>query len=186
MIGTVIPTRLVKARWAWSELTSPRFAKKYGSLGPDAVRLQGMANAGARFDSLSAPDVDILVSLIEKRQSGFMPAFNGIENFVCVAWTKQDLLASLTIPAMSPAKNRHIPYSEFIKNPPHIVDGKPEWSDPRVTADNWPNDQSFSQTEPAISIRVNGQNMLIDGYGRSVIYMRHGKDADVFMVWTPA
>jgi hypothetical protein len=107
MIGEPITTRIAKARWAWSEMTSPRFGKKYPALGHDAVRLQDLAKASAAFTSLPDSDVDILVKLIEVRQPGFMSAFDNVSEFICVPWTKQDLLASITIPAMSTNKNSH-------------------------------------------------------------------------------
>jgi hypothetical protein len=40
--------------------------------------------------------------------------------------------------------------------------------------------------EPAIGVIFSGQKMLVDGYGRSVIFMKHGKDTDHLLVWMPA
>jgi hypothetical protein len=186
MIGERITTRIVKARWAWSEMTSPRFGKKYPALGPDAVRLQDLAKTGSAFASLPHSDVDTLVKLIETRQSGFMPALDNVSEFVCVPWTKQDLLESITIPAMSLNKDSHILYSDFINNPPHMVNSAPEWSDPRHSVKDWPHNKPYAAMEPAIGINYNGQKMLVDGYGRSVIFMKYGKNTDHLLVWMPA
>jgi hypothetical protein len=188
MIGSVATTRLVKARWAWSELTSPRFATRYPKLGPDAVRLQGLANRGASFAALLDADMDVLVRLVERQYPGLVRNFDGLgfEHFVCVAWTKQDLLEALALPVLSPGRRRNIPYREFIANPPHMVNGKPDWSDPRVSADAWPPDKPYSQSEPGIAVRGRGRTLLVDGYCRSVIFMRRGTDGDRFLVWVPA
>ena len=86
---------------------------------------------------------------------------------------------------MSPNKDRHIKYREFINNPPHIVDGKPEWSDPRVSAHDTPLTIPFTQEEPGIAIQINGNRLLIDGYCRSVLFVRDSKDTDQFLVWMP-
>jgi hypothetical protein len=186
MIGSKIPIRIAKARWAWSELTSPRFGNKYAAMGPDAIRLQYLAKNGAAFDALPEPDKDILVSLIEKRQPGFMRDIANVKEFVCEAWTQDDLMKTIAIPALSPGKDRLLPYADFIKNPPHMVGGQPEWSDPRVSADSWPQGKPYSQDEPAIAILHSGDKILVDGYGRSVIFVKHGKSDDKFLVWVPA
>ena len=101
-IGSVLAARLVKARWAWSELRSPRFGKLYENLGANAVRLRDLAMGGMCFTSLNSIDLDILVSLIERRQPGFMPAFSDVRSFACVGWTKHVLLELWTIPRDEP------------------------------------------------------------------------------------
>jgi hypothetical protein len=186
MIGTQISARIAKARWAWSELTSPRFAHEYPPFGPDAVRLQSTAKGGARFDDLPESDKDTLVSLIARRQPGFMQDIAGVKEFICEAWSRDDLMKTITIRAMSPSKTQNILYSDFIKNPPHLEGGKPEWSDPRHSGDSWPANKPFSQDEPGIAIIHNGHKILVDGYGRSVIFVRHGKPDEKFLVWVPA
>ncbi|MFK4625709.1 hypothetical protein ABIF50_009015 [Bradyrhizobium diazoefficiens] len=188
MIGTKISARDMKARWTWSELTSPRFAKKIAGHGADAVRLQDFAQNGGKFADVSDADKDILAAIAEKRQPGFLDAVKGVKEFVCEEWTKQDLLDTMVIPALSPKKDHNIPYSDFIKNPPYMVGGKPEWSDPRHSAESWPQGKAFTQDEPAVAMNYPGtsKKMLLDGYGRSVIFMRYGKDNDRFLVWMPA
>lgn len=185
LIGSMLSTRLVKAHWAWSELTSPRFAREYQRLGEDAVRLQDVAKRGAAFSSLTHADVDLLVSLIEQRQSQLLANIRDVSNFRCVGWSKDELLGSLTIQTLGPDKRSMIDYSRFLSNPPFFVDGKPEWSDPRVSADSWADGKLFSQQEPAIGIWYQGRRVLLDGYGRSVIFARHGGDAGQFLVWMP-
>ena len=115
-----------------------------------------------------------------------MPAFNNVQNFACIGWTKQDLLNSWTIPAMSAKKDRNIKYREFISSPPHVVDGEPEWSDPRVSAQGWPVTIPFSQEEAGIALELNGKRLLVDGYCRSLIFIRDAKETDRFAVWSPA
>jgi hypothetical protein len=87
-----------------AKLTSLRFAKTYAGLGADAVRLQGIANIGAAFADLPESDKVILVTLIEKRQPGFMQDIAHVQEIVCVEWTKDELLATDAIPAMSPRR----------------------------------------------------------------------------------
>ena len=185
LIGMVLTARLVKAHWAWSELTSPRFAKDYRNLGQDAVRLSDAANDGAPFASLSDIDIDVLVSLIEHRQPGFLQNIDDVSSFRCEGWSKEELLGSLTIETLGPDKRLSIDYWRFLRNPPHLVDGVPEWSDPRVAAESWPSDTPFVQREPAIAISVQGRRMLLDGYCRSVIFARHSAKQDIFLVWMP-
>ena len=68
-----------------------------------------------------------------------------------------------------------------------------------MSADSWPEGKPFSQEEPAIGIwfptssvssgvmngGTAGRRVLLDGYCRSVIFARHGGDADQFLVWMP-
>jgi hypothetical protein len=77
-------------------------------------------------------------------------------------------------------------YREFLANPPNTVNGKPDWTDPRQSADTWPPGKPFSQNEPGIAITGRGRTVLVDGYCRSLIFMRHGTDDDRFLVWVPA
>ena len=189
MKGQRVTTRIAKARWAWSELTSPRFGPKYASRGTQAIRLQTLAKSGTKFEDLSDLDRDILVSLLEQHQAGFMPGLASIKEFVCTEWTKEDVERTYTIQSLSPQKDRNIPYYEFIKNPPYMVGGQPEWSDPRVSAKNdWPAGKAYELMEPAIALYPQGPGgvkMLVDGYAQSVIFMRNGKDTDRFLVWEP-
>ena len=106
---------LVKAHWAWSELTSRRFADKYLGFGANVVHLQDVAKSGAAFASLSEVDVDLLVSLIEQRQFGLLKNINDVSRFRCVAWSKVELLGSLTIETLGPDKCCMIDYRQFLR-----------------------------------------------------------------------
>lgn len=186
MKGTKISARDMRARWSWSELTSPRFGTKIAQHGNAAERLQKLAKDGARFENLPETDKDILASIAEKRHSNFLQNVAGVKEFICEEWTREDLLESDVIQTLSPNKDRIIPYREFINNPPIMIDGEPEWSDPRYSADSWQTGKPFSQDEPALAVRFGEKKILLDGYGRSVLFMRHGRDTDRFFVWMPA
>ncbi len=105
--------------------------------------------------------------------------------FECKHWTKSDLLNSIMIPAISVNKHKHILYSEFIDNLPRIIGGNSEQSDPRSPKNKWDKLEAYKPCEPAIAIIECGKNMLIDGYGRSIFFMKNGTEKDIFRVWMP-
>lgn len=181
MIGTRATAQEIKARWAYSEIPSSRFGKHY--VGHTPAHLDGLARSGAPFSQVASTDWPTLVSLIENfgRDKSFVDNIdvNGGPHYVCAGWGVQDLLNCLTIPVFDQA-----PYPVFLSRPPNRdALGQVDDADPRYCAYNLPFSPHFTQSEPAIVIRPGGANMLLEGYLRSILWLR--LPTTPFLVWLP-
>ena len=140
VVGKKISCEEFKARWAYSELTSDRFAHMYEKPGTEA--LFDKARRGVPFDDLSSDEKRQLVAMITQcaDRAGLLPALNGFRHLVCEPWTKEQLLETVTVPGL-----RWRPFRDFI-NEPSSSSGNP--LDPRVVTEKIPSTQKFNQTEP--------------------------------------
>jgi hypothetical protein len=59
------------------------------------------------------------------------------------------------------------------------------WAHSGVQADRMPCDQPFNQTEPVIVIPYHGKNLLLEGYLRSVLFIRNANPDLKILVWYP-
>lgn len=183
MLGTTATAEEVKARWAYSEISSSRFGKYY--IGHTPAHLEALAKTSAPFSQVSSQDWPTLVSLIETygRNKLFVDNIDihGSPRFVCTAWGIQELLNSWTVPAFG-----QLPYPVFLSRPPaRNATGGVDDADPRYCAQSIPFDPNFKQTEPAIIIKP-GVNMLLEGYLRSILWLRLNDPNTPFLVWLPA
>ena len=58
--------------------------------------------------------------------------------------------------------------------------------DPRTEADKVPFNTPFQQGEPVVVTPKYGPDILIDGYGRGVLFMRTPNPDALIKVWYPA
>ena len=182
IIGTIATAQEVKARWAYSEMSSERFGKNY--IGQTPAHLNKLSTSHASFSQVSQQDWPILVALIEihGRNKVFVDNIDvhGAPQFICAAWDVLDLLNCWTLPTFG-----RVPYPAFLSRPPSTVAaGGVDDADPRYRAQGIPFDPKFIQSEPAIVIRP-GLEMLLEGYLRSILWLRCNDPNMPFLVWLP-
>ena len=174
MEGARITREELKVRWAFSEFRAERWRAGYAALSAGKIR------EGVAFPELTPDEVSHLSWMIEKCRANLVPELNKADTYECQAWTKEQLGRIYTIVPMSPSREENIPILSFIACARFT-----EQSDPRVQADKIPFDTPFVQTEPVIVLPYGAIQLLIDGYLRSVLFMR-SRDPDArIMVWVP-
>lgn len=189
IIGRTITAHELKARWAYSELRSPRFGENYTGLGP--LRLYQMSAKGVPFSELGKADHDPLVEMLNHGRSPSMVAAigNRADTYRCEAWTKGQLSHTWVLPIYNPAANGIcIRYYDFYLGSPIIgPSGEIDETDARVAAQAIPLNYSVDTAhEPGIVVRVGASSlMLLDGYLRSILFMRSSDSGHRFRVWVP-
>jgi hypothetical protein len=182
-IGTLATSIEVKARRAYSEISSLRFGSKY--VGRGSEHLRRLALAGVPFSDVDPGDWSVLVSMAEQGRNKEMidsiDAF-GAPSFRCESWRVEDLLNVQTLPLFG-----HLSYSAFLTRNPCAVlrNGIPAFdeADQRVIAWSIDPAQPFEQIEPVIVIRVQDKPLLLDGYLRSVLWFRKSDPAKPLLAW---
>lgn len=180
MKGKIIAAEEVKARWGYAEVNSERFGQTYkANLPPDVFRA---AKDGVAFDQLAAADHPALVAALKNaRPAEFVDNIDqwGAPRYECVEWLPNDLLNSITIPVFD-----CIPYFAFLARPPKMdAQGNPDNGDPRHASHRIPFNQNFEPMEPLIAISINGHHMLLEGYLRSILWLR--QPTNPLLVWVP-
>jgi hypothetical protein len=96
MIGQTIATNELCARWAYGELRSSRFGHYYHSGTPRP--LLDKARAKLPFQLLDDDEGKMLVQLHAGVRGSALQFMEGIEQFRCEAWTRQQPLQVFTLP----------------------------------------------------------------------------------------
>src|SRR5215468_197932 len=78
----------VRARWAYSELVSPRQGDKYGA---DLRELREKSARKVPFDDLAQQEIDLLVSRFNEVRGVYFNRFIGTNGFRLAHWTKDEL-----------------------------------------------------------------------------------------------
>jgi hypothetical protein len=184
-VGTLATSVEVKARWAYSEIPSLRFGKKYVGHGPR--RLHTLALGGAPFSNVDPGDWPVLQAMAEHaRNKEFIDSIDafGSPSFQCTRWRIEELLNVQTLPLFG-----RVSYSAFLTRNPCAVlrNGLPAFdeADPRVVAWSIDSTEPFEQIEPVIVVIVRGQPLLLDGYLRSLLWLRRNDPAKPLLVWLP-
>jgi len=174
MEGTRVSADEVKARWAYSEIWADRWKAEYADYEPEKVR-QGLA-----FENLSPDEKAHLLFMLMNWRGYVAPEVDKFQIYECQSWTKDQLARTYTIMQMAPDQNSNIPFLSFCICP--RFNNK---DDPRVQADAIPLETEFVQTEPVIVLPYDEMNLLIDGYLRSVLFMRSPNPEARILVWYP-
>ncbi|MFH0303467.1 hypothetical protein AAFX91_41460 [Bradyrhizobium sp. 31Argb] len=185
-IGTTATSEEIKARWAFSEIPSPRFGPSYRGHGPS--HLHDLAHGGEPFEKVPPADWPHLLEMISKhgRNEGFVSNIDtlGGATFTCTAWHLSDLMNSHVLPTFG-----NVSYPVFLTQNPSIVlaGGSPRFDshDPRAVASSIDPGVPFVQREPCIVIRYGGHDVLIEGYLRSLLWLRKNDPATPLLVWLP-
>jgi hypothetical protein len=127
----------------------------------------------------------VLVEMFEAARGQFLHMyFNGINEFVLEQWSVDRLCGLNSMSQMDPLRRgRFVSVLAFGLSPPPVGadDG-----DPRIAAAKVPlSDSPFRPTEPVIVGLYNGLQVLIDGYCRSILFMRSAGPHDRIPVLVP-
>jgi hypothetical protein len=186
-VGAQITAHEAKARWAYSELLSSRFGKNYVGVG--AKHIYDAAAAKNPFSTLLPADHDELAKMLDRGRDPALTAMvDSSPLYRSEAWTKGQLAHTWALPAFNPpAKRSAIPYYDFYTGRPNTGPaGTAEDSDPRVAARAIPYGTPFNQShEPVIVIGEPGKYVLLEGYLRSIIFMRSSDPSHRLLVWVP-
>jgi len=165
----------MKSRWIYSELGSPRWAEAYEQLRGDTPLLE-KAKLHVPFAALSEDEREQLLRYapISSRR-GLMGRLNNHAAYRLEHWDKQRIRTTTTIHAYG-----SVPYAEFLAG--HCPPGE-EAADPREAAKALP---YYPGTwEAGIVVGKPGEYMLLDGYTRSVVFMKEAPADATFALWVP-
>jgi hypothetical protein len=171
MKGKIATAREVKARWAFSEVRSDRFGGPYRSV--LAQPLYDQVAGGCHFSDIPESQWDSLIEGLNTARrasfTGIIDAF-GLGGYVCTEWSVEDLMNAKVIPKFG----EDLCYREFLTMcPMSPLTGALDLCDPRFKAWATPvKTGCFVQTEPLISIKAGADHMLIEGYARSILWVR--------------
>jgi hypothetical protein len=173
--GTVITADEVKARWGYAEITSERFGKSYKKNLPEKV--YRAATNGEPFSNVPSSEWQHLIAaLIAARNADFIGSIDrfGAPKYVCGEWEADTLLKCRTLHCFGAVR-----YFQFVARPPE----KGDEYDPRSKSHQIPFDDKFKIEEPLISILVDGSPTLIEGYLRSILWLRNPEA--LLRIWVP-
>ncbi len=180
MIGKTITTEELKARWAYAEAGSSRFGDEFTPhLSPSAIR---KIRRGLPFEKLPESQWPEFVAALGKaRPREFVDIVHrhGSGRYTCEQWQPTRLLSCLTLPSFD-----SVHYFRFLTLPPHLDRaGRPDAIDPRNISRRIPFDPLYRVTGPIIAVRHQGQDMLVEGYLRSILWLRN--PVKPLEVWVP-
>jgi hypothetical protein len=186
MIGDIVSAHVVKARWAYGELTSTRFGLKYRGL--VSRHIHDAAATGRPFSQLMPADIDELVTLLPRvREREFLDAVDAHPSYRCKALTRGQVAQLHVLPTFWPkghVPTAYMPYMDFYFQTFGRGNVGPR-SDPRVIAHGIDPSAPLGEQEPVIVIRVGRRHLLIEGYLRSVLFMRHPDRNLRLRAWLP-
>jgi hypothetical protein len=181
MQGTVIGIEELKARWAYTEITSSRYGGFYRQrLGAAVVDL---ADRSTRFGDLPRSELPELAAALEAvRPPAFVDLVRryGADRYECVHWRLSQVLNCRTLPQYGT-----VPFYTFLAQPmARDAANEPRRSDPRYVANAVPESEVSAVAEPAIAVVIGKHPILVDGYLRTILWLR--KPGDALPVWVPA
>lgn len=182
--GTKATMQEVRARWAYGEISSDRFGPKYRAHSISKAILD-CADNHAAFEDVDPSRWAELDTLLDLARPGeyLHGDLRQWPSFVCSHWTKRDLENAFAIRAFNKPYPYPLPYIDFYKGLPNTgANQRAEDSDPRVQAFRTPD---YPQAEPGVAQLFQGRHLLVDGYLRSIIFMRQDKPDLRFAVWVP-
>lgn len=176
--GTIASTTELKARWAYSELTSTRFGRYYRQYPLEG--LDKMAEAGVGFEDIESGHRALLARVIDEvRHSAILDYHVAYQ---LQNWSK-GRLCQATVAAHFNNDIAALPYYDFyLREPRTDENGATDQHDPRAQA------RSIQAGKPepcawgAITI-YEFPGLIVDGYLRSVLFMRDADPHATLPVW---
>jgi hypothetical protein len=169
----------IKARWAYSELTSPRFGPGYVGHGP--VHLFEMAKRGEPFSEVSPADWDILRDMLIQRRGSMPATLDHAATYKCQGWRRSQLLSVRALPSFNPLGNgQAIPYRNFLDGAPTAGNDDPRTVFAAITLP-----AKYEQAEPVVIVRVCNEFLLLEGYLRSLLFAKSIDPDAELLVWVP-
>ena len=182
-VGDRAPSAEIRARWTYSEFGgTQRFLHTYPNA--DAVIVK-QAEAGTPFDALSLAEKSALETVHSTDRTGLWHLLQQIPTYECVSWSKGAICQCYVVPALDPqGRAVSVPIIAYIASPRNN-----DPADARTSADRVPLGTPFAQAEPicVIPIQVNGRGvpMILDGTGRTVLFIRSDDLLAEILVWVP-
>jgi hypothetical protein len=186
-IGQIADAAEVKARWAYAEMRSSRFRHLFAT--GDYEDLLQKAAAGIAFCQLDAVERRRLQAALQVAKTGpYIESVDGsADAYECKAWSEDDLMNAWALSLFNlPEKSQCIPFRDFYRVEPNtdawllLDDG-----DPRVAVRAVPTAVPYQQSEPVIIIGRAGEYLLLEGYLRSLLFMKSPDPSKRLLAWVP-
>lgn len=180
-----ITAEQAKAVWAYGEITSSRRGKRYRRAAP--AHIVKLAESAEPFACLPHADQAALVeTLLACRSPKLVANLDRSKRYRRIQLSRRELLALWALPVFDRlAGGRIVPYRDFLRDPPMLgADGTVNRRDPGHAARSVQSD-IFRQRNPGIIINVSRRPVLIEGYLRSLLFLRD-RNASAFDVWWPS
>ncbi len=181
--GDTVSLKEMKARWAFSEIRSPRLAADY-HLDPRVPPLSARIGT-ATFESLSAADIDALVDIFETFRGNYLKHYlAGVRAFMVEEWSADQLARIYVMSEVdSTGAGRFQTFSEYAVAPRPT--GPAARLDPRVAAGSVPSSMTVPTADPLVVGKYKDFQVLIDGYFRGLIFMRSAAPAERIVMLVP-
>jgi hypothetical protein len=186
-IGQIATAAEVEARWAYAEMRSSRWCRHFEAGG--YADLLEKARTGLSFCTLSAEEqIRLIRALRVAKTEPYINAVHQTSNmYECNAWAEHDLMSSWALPLFNIANPQVcIPYRDFYSS---VVSPDPavtlDDDDPRVAARTVSPEAQYRQSEPVIVIGGPGDYLLLEGYLRSILFMKSQDTSKRLLAWLP-
>lgn len=165
----------MKSRWVYSELGSPRWGEAYAQLRGHTPLLE-KATLHVPFSSLTADERELLLDYApNSSRRGLMARLSNHPAYHLEQWGKDKMRATHTIHAYG-----SVPYEEFLSGHPSAGE---HGNDAREAAKKLP---YYPGTwEAGVAVGKRGEYLLLDGYTRSVVFMKEAPPDAKFAMWVP-
>jgi hypothetical protein len=165
----------MKTRWIYSELGSPRWNTAYAQLRGNTPLLE-KARLHVPFSSLSSDEhAQLLNYAPHSARRGLMGRLGAHSSYRLEQWDKTQVCATRTIQAYG-----SVTHGEFLAG--RCKPGE-EANDPREAAKGLP--YYPGSWEAGIAVGKPGNYILVDGYTRSVVFMKEAPQDAKFSIWVP-
>jgi len=145
--------------------------------------------AGIPFCRLSGEEQKQLATALHaaKTEAYISSVDHSAETYECNGWTEHDLMEAWALPLFNfPDQRECIPYRDFYQVGVdaaagiHLGEG-----DPRVAARSVPVAGRYEQAEAVIVIGHPGEYLLLEGYLRSLLFMKSPDKSKRLLAWLP-
>lgn len=180
-VGDIASMEVLLRRWIYSELTSPRFQGFYRDQVPRA--LFEIAESRVPYDALEDSDYQTLGRVNHTLRGGLFKYFKEhcAGNFRCVLRSKVDILACRLVGDHDPErKGRFVTMQEFLASP-----SRDDAFDPRIAADWYDGVPPQSEMDPIIIVPVPEGPLILEGTGRSVLFLGPKNKLEKIKAWMP-
>jgi hypothetical protein len=179
----VVTPDYIRARWAYSELPSGRYA------GPGIPELTKKLDRRVPFDELEPAERDLLVSKWhEVRGPFFNPYFTSVAAFTVVQWNKIQLGYAFVIPEpflreLGRPASAMVTFRQWIEAVPKV---RLDSDHARYAADGPPPVSMHDHPVTIGRLSTSSPMVLLDGYHRVVRFWNNNDPAAKFAIYVPA
>jgi len=180
-VGDKIGLRELQARWAYSELVSPRQILNYCTFAGFEPLFE-KARQNIPFEDLDNEETDYLFVMNDGVRAPLAAMLKPFPVFACESWRRDKIAQALTIAF---DRGNQLTFETYANNPLFAPGQRPDPGDFRLAALLMPaNEKSFAEPVPLVPTG-NSQFMLLDGYLRSLLFLRSTDPDRRLLVWIP-